>query len=89
MVNDGVPLPVIQKLFGHYVGDLVKQRTEGRLGGVDSRRWRVGFGVGERGAEEAVGPLFGERSGLAEDDRHRRVADGEGGEQFGGEAGLT
>ena len=48
----------------------------------------IGLVVSERGTEEAVGPLFGERSCLAEVDRHGRVADSQGGEQLGDEPGL-
>jgi len=40
----------------------------------------IGLVVCERGTEEAVGPLLGERSCLGEVDRDGRVADGEGGE---------
>ena len=48
----------------------------------------IGLVVSERGTEEAVGPLLGERPCLAEVDRDGRVADGERGEQLGDEPGL-
>ena len=53
-------------------------------------RARQSFGlvVGERCAEESVGPFLGERSRLGEVDRHGRVADGERGEHLGDEPGL-
>ena len=44
--------------------------------------------IGERRAEEAVGPLLGEGSCLGEVDRHAGVADGERGEQLSDESGL-
>ena len=61
---------------------------EGRWWGGAGARCLFGLVVGERGAEESVGPLLGEWSCLGEVDRDGRVADGECGEQFGDESGL-
>jgi hypothetical protein len=48
----------------------------------------VGVGEGEGGAEEPEGPFLGQGPGVGEDDRDGRVADLDGGEQLGDEAGA-